>query len=112
MFSLNDQLLYQLQKKYHQDLIREAEKERLIRYALSVRVKHASSYKRTICWMEHRLIAWGEQTNQGFLSHAKRSLCFYAQSGEIEEWMLSGREICTDLCRAQLFGPGRAVRLR
>ena len=35
MFSLNDQLLYQLSRKYHQDLIREAEKERLIRYALS-----------------------------------------------------------------------------
>lgn len=61
MFSLNDQLLYQLSKKYHQDLIREAEKERLIRYALSVRVKHASSYKRTLCWMGHRFIVWGHK---------------------------------------------------
>jgi hypothetical protein len=59
MFPLNDQLLYQLQKQYHQDLIREAEKERLIRYALSGRVKHASFFKRTFCWLGHRLIACG-----------------------------------------------------
>jgi len=50
----NDQQLYQLAKNYHQYLIREAEKERLIRYAFSVRVKHASSYKRMLCWMGHR----------------------------------------------------------
>lgn len=59
MFSLNDQHFCQLQNLYHQDLIQEAEKEGLIRYALSSRVKHASFYKRTLCWLGHRLIAWG-----------------------------------------------------
>jgi len=59
MFWFNDQLLYQLWKEHHQDLIQEAEKERLIRYALSGRVIHSPFYKQTLCWLGRRLMAWG-----------------------------------------------------
>ena len=58
MVSLNDHLLYQLQKEHHQELIRETEKERMIRDALFGQVTHASFYRRPLCWLGHRLIAW------------------------------------------------------
>ena len=57
---------YQFLKERHQDLIREAEKERLIRYALSGRLKHPPIYKRTLCWLGHRLIAWGDNLLKRF----------------------------------------------
>ena len=59
MERFNDHLLYQLCKEHHQDLIKEAENERLIRYAHSGQVIHSPFYKKTLCWLGRRLMAWG-----------------------------------------------------
>jgi len=64
MVSLNDHLLYQLQKEHHQELIRETEKERMIRDALFGQVTHASFYRRPLCWLGVSVDCLGVQPAQ------------------------------------------------
>jgi hypothetical protein len=64
MLSSNDYLLYRLIQERYQDLIREAEKESLVRCALSNRVQHTSLFKQAFCWLGNRFIAVGQNLLQ------------------------------------------------
>ncbi len=46
-------------KRHHEDLIREAATERMVREAMHRRTRPAPFYTRTLRWVSQRLIAWG-----------------------------------------------------
>ncbi|OGO36473.1 MAG: hypothetical protein A2W35_13015 [Chloroflexi bacterium RBG_16_57_11] len=68
MDHINFDLMYQMQREHHQDLIHQAEQERLIRAARRSQVKYSSFYRRLICWLGYRLVAWGQSLLKGYES--------------------------------------------
>jgi len=56
MFSWNDVLA---QQERYVDLRREAERERLVRHALTGSEKRTRSYRHVLTWLGQRLVAWG-----------------------------------------------------
>lgn len=62
----NLDLMYLSQIEHYQDLINQAEQERLIRAARRNLVKRSFFYKRLICWLGHRFISWGNGLLKGY----------------------------------------------
>jgi hypothetical protein len=48
-----------IQEARHQELLRQAERERLIRQALAGRKTSDSFYRRALTWLGRQLVAWG-----------------------------------------------------
>ncbi len=62
----NECLELGIAKRHHQDLIREAVQERMVREALHLRPKPAPFYTRTWRWVSQRLIAWRSELVKRF----------------------------------------------
>jgi hypothetical protein len=60
--------VYQILKERYQDLIDQAEQERLICAARCSQVTYSSFYRRFLCWLGYRLIAWGHSLLKGYES--------------------------------------------
>jgi hypothetical protein len=50
----------------HKELIREAEREQLIRRALAGREKRDAFYRVALAWLGCRLVEWGESLQQRY----------------------------------------------
>lgn len=53
-----------VQQERHQDLLREAEQERLIRQAVAARERRDRFYSRALAWLGRQLVAWGWRLQQ------------------------------------------------
>lgn len=52
-------LIFSVQQAHYKDLLREAEKDRLIRKALADRPKRTCLQHQALVWLGRRLVVWG-----------------------------------------------------
>lgn len=65
MYGNNYYAIEKNQEQYHQDLIEQANIERLLRLARSSRSAPAPLHRKALCWLGRQLIAWGYSLAKG-----------------------------------------------
>jgi hypothetical protein len=60
-----------VQRERYQDLLREAERHRLVRQVLAGRQQRQRAYCRALNWLGRRMVAWGQRLQEHYGASAK-----------------------------------------
>ena len=63
MISWND---YLVKQERYQDLLREAERQRLVRRVLAGRQRRQRAHCRAMNWLGRRMVAWGQRLQEHY----------------------------------------------
>lgn len=62
---------YLVARERYEDLLREAERERLVRQPLAGREKRHPFYSGALTWLGRRLVAWGWRLQHRYASYSR-----------------------------------------